>query len=513
MDSVIGIDFGTLSARAVAVNVENGEILASHTVSYENAITADALVDVRALDSALDSLLHAIALPEIRCGIRGICVDATSLTLIPLAEDGKALCYREGFENRANAQAKLWKRHTAQKQAEEALYLARSQNIRILGRTGGSISCEWTLPKIMETYDEDRECYELTDCVLDECEYLTYRLTGSITRSAGSMSYKSLWAEDLGFPPDDFLNALRPGLGRKYAHLLRGPVLCASRPAGYLTDEWRKKLDIPQPVVISAGVLDGHTTMIALGALNKGDAALVTGTSNVLTLQSETLREVEGICGIAKDGIVPGLYATDSGQSCTGDMLAWFTKHMLPAEYASASPHESLARSIREPWNCPLTVTDWWNGSRNAPCDLSLPGTVMGLSLDTRAEDLYLAMIQSIACGTREILELCEANGLPAGRIVIGGGMARKSRLLKEQYANILGRTVEAAQADEVPALGAAITAAAAAGLYPSIEEAASHMGVKEFETFLPDPLHRAEYEELYRRNHALRQALAAMKR
>lgn len=512
------MDFGTLSARAVLVDARSGEVVASHRETYAHCVSDDALVPIGVLDQTLETLLRAVALPACRKEMAGICVDATSLTLVPLAADGRALAYLPGMQNRPHAQVKLWKRHTAQAQAQEALSLAKSYNEPFLGRTGGNISSEWMLPKLMEILDEDKQSYALMDRAMDLCEYMTYRLTGVPARSTGSMSYKCLWAQDLGFPSPAWMNALRPELGSSYPRLLRGPVLCAGTRAGRLSPEWCERLGLPAHTSVAAGVLDGHTALVALGALSPGDAALVVGTSNVLTLQTECLREMEGICGIARDGLVPGLYGIDAGQSCVGDMLAWYIDNMLPQKYAREAAergipvHALLAEKIREPWRGSVAVTDWWNGSRNAPCDLSLPGTITGLSLATQPEDIYLAFLQSIVCGTREIIDLCESNHVPVTRIVIGGGIAGKNPLLMSQYADLLSRPVEIAQAEEVPALGAAILAAVAAGLYPAPLEAWRHMGVHRFKRLLPDSSHREAYEAICKRNHALRKAMIQLK-
>lgn len=444
-------------------------------------------------------------------------MDATSLTLVPVAADGRVLAQLPQFAGREQAQIKLWKRHAAQPQAEEALRLARARGERFLGRTGGTISSEWTLPKLLEIRASDPEVYAQLDLAFDLCEYLTWRLTGRITRSVGSMSYKSLWAKDLGFPSEGFLNGLRPGFAAEYAHLLRGEVLGPGTCAGWLRPELCRRLGITQEVAVAAGVLDGHTALVSLGCLSAGDAALVLGTSNVLTIQNAWLREIEGICGIAADGLAPGVYGIDSGQACTGDMLEWYMENALPvsvwreAQEKGVSPHTVLMERITQPWSCRLTAADWWNGSRNAPCDLSLRGALTGLSLDTRPEDIYLALLQAIVCGTREIIETCAACGVHITRLRAAGGIAGKNPVLMQSYADLLGRPVEVGQVAEGPAVGSAIYAAVAAGLYATPVEAYEHIGVREFVTYVPDAAHRAEYEEIRQRSHALRKSIAAL--
>jgi len=517
MQTVIGIDYGTQSARALLVDTETGEVLCAHSVLYPHGVMEGDLASAEDYESALLELLEHVTPLEYRHTVIGICVDATSLTLVPVAQNGKVLAQLPEFAGRHHAQIKLWKCHEAQAQANEALALAQDRQEPFLKRTGGTISSEWFLPKLLKIRDEDLEVYEQMDLAMDLGEYLTFYLTGTLTRSAGSMCYKGLWSQDLGFPSSAYLNGLRNGFAMEYAYKMRGPVKAPGEKAGFLKEELCERFGLSQKVTVAVGVLDGHTSLVALGALDEGDAALVIGTSNVLTIQTSQMIEIQGICGIAKDGLTAGLYGIDSGQNCTGDMLEWFLKHALPEkEYQSAvqqgiSPHESLMKQITCPWDNTLVAADWWNGSRNAPCDLELRGTILGLSLETKSTHVYLALLQAIACGTREVLEICGAQGVCVKRLLAAGGIANKNPLLMQQYADLLNRKIYVGQMTEGPALGAAIFAAAAAGVYKTLEEAYEHMGIRDFVVYEPDIIHRDAYEKLYQRNHQLRQMIASM--
>lgn len=512
MNTVIGLDYGTQSARAVLVDVSTGAVLCSHAVRYPHGVMPGDLASAQDYDDAMMELLGAVTPEKYKATIAGICVDATSLTLVPVDESGIPLALLPEFADREQAQIKLWKRHAAQAQADEALALAREMNEPFLGRTGGAVSCEWTLPKLMEIRDADPEVWSRMDAAFDLCEYLTFRLTGELTRSPGSMSFKSLWARDLGMPSKPYLDALRPGLGDDYARLLRGSVLGPGDRAGFLKRELAERFGLNENVAVACGILDGHTALVALGALNAGDGALVLGTSSVLSIQTEELHEIDGICGIALDGLTKGLYGIDSGQSGTGDMLEWYMNNALPvsiwreAEEKKISPHQVLTERVREPWNNRVAAADWWNGSRNAPCDLSLPGTLTGMTLSTKPEEIYLALLQAIVCGTGEIIDQCAKYGVRVERLLVTGGIAGKNPLLMQEYANLLNLPVSVGQVTEGPALGAAIYAAVAAGLYENPVEAHRCMGVRDFVHYLPQTEHREDYERLYRRNHALRQ-------
>ena len=514
MQTVIGIDYGTQSARALLADTGTGEILYSYKMAYPHGVMNGDLASAEDYESVLLELLEHVTLPKYRRTVSGICVDATSLTLVPVGTNGKALSTCPEFAMRHHAQIKLWKCHEAQTQANEALALAKMMQEPFLKRTGGTISSEWTLPKLVKIRDEDPEVYEQIDLAMDLCEYLTFLLTGKLVRSTGSMSFKGLWAQDLGFPSSAYLDRFRNGFAKEYLSKMRGPVRAPGEKAGTLKRDLCKRLCLPEQVTVAAGVLDGHTSLVSLGALNEGDAALVLGTSNVLTIQTSRLIEIEGICGISKDGLTSGLYGIDSGQNCTGDMLEWFLKHALPEEEVrraaglGISLHESLLKQIDRPWENTLTAVDWWNGSRNAPCNLDLRGAILGMSLDTRPMHIYLALLQAIVCGTREILEACESRDVPVKRIFATGGIASKNPLLMQQYANLLNQNVYVGQTKEGPALGAAIFAAVSAGIYETLADAYCYMGVHDFVTYEPDMLHREAYEALYQRNHRIRQLI-----
>ena len=496
--TVIGVDFGTQSARAVLVNTENGKILYSCRREYPRSSTPVPAIDCAEnlpcatnYEMTLYSLLCHVVPEDYRKTVAGICVDATSLTMILLAKDGRALSELDGWSEAAHARVKLWKYHRAQEKADEALNLARNLQEPFLGRTGGSISCEWMLPKLLEVRDEAPEIYAKIDLAMDLCEFLTYRLTGQLVRSIGSLSYKCLWAEDLGFPEQTFLNGLRAELAKRWG--------------------------LPEQIPVATGVLDGHTSLATMGAFEPGDAALIVGTSNVCTVQDRKLQELKDVCGVAQDGMVTGSCGIDTGQSSTGNMLGWYIEHMAgwqihrEAEERKISPHQVLAERIHKPWENKVIAVDWWSGSRNAPCDLTLRGCMSGLEMDTRTEDIYLALLQAIACGTGTILESLSGQGVKIGRVLATGGITEKNPLLMQEYANLLRREVLVAKTAEGPALGAAMFAAMAAGIYTNIQETYAHMGIHDFKIYKPDEIHRAAYEELYKKNKHLRNMLSGV--
>lgn len=514
MKAVVGIDYGTQSGRAILVDAENGHVLREHSIPYPHGVIADGLASAEDYETVLLQLLENVLTEEYRDSVLSICVDATSLTIVPVDRNGVVLCHRAAFADRKHAQIKLWKYHGAQAQADEALNLAKIMDEPFIRRTGGSLSSEWMLPKVLQIRDEDPEVYAEMDMALDLCEYLTFRLTGTVTRSKSAMGFKGQWVEDLGFPSDNYLNTLRPGFAAEFKNLMRGPILRACDVAGTLLPELARRLGLRENVVVASGVIDGHTSMAALGAMKEGDGTIVVGTSNVIAIQGTRMQEIPDICGVVKDGMIPDTYAIEAGQNCTGDMLEWYMNNMLPygiwqqAQERKVSPHQVLLEMIEEPWKNTLAIADWWNGSRCAPSDLKLRGAMSGLSLTTRPQDIYLALLQAIVCGTRTQLELCEKYGITVTRIVATGGMTAKNPILMQQYASILNQKIYVGQVKEGPALGTAIFAAVAAGIYSTTEEAYEAMGVHDFTVYEPDTEHRTEYEIIYRNNRRLRTLL-----
>ena len=507
----MGLDFGTLSARGAVLDTADGSIAAQTEFAYPHGVSRENLYRAEDIPLALDRVMRDLTAMCDARAIRAVGVDATGYTMVCLSGDGVPLALTDPFRGREQAQIKLWKRHAAQAQAEEALNLAREREEPFLARTGWQISSEWMLPKYLEMYDADPEAFAAADLVLDLNEYLCFLLTGKILRSAGSAGYKCLRGEKGELPDAAYFDALRPGLAGAVRHVLRGTPLPPGGPGAPLLPEAAARWGLRADVTAAPGILDGHTAPILLGAVKPGDAALILGTSNVLTVQMSRFLPLHNVCGVARDGIVPGLWGVDAGQACTGEMLAWYMENLLPSSVAEAArragtdAHALLSSRVKEPWRNPVTVLDWWNGSRNAPTDLTLRGSVHGLSLDTAPEDIYLAMLQGIVCSDREILESMRGEGVRVDRVFAAGGMSGKNPLLMQEYANILHCPVSVGEIREGPAAASALFAALSCGIVPSVEEAYRRMGARRFRVFEPDAEHGAEYEALFRRVHAVR--------
>lgn len=524
---VIGIDCGSLSARALIARVSDGAVISESAADYPHGILDKTLPNgmpipehfvLQVAEDYLQVIPQTIREAVEQAGVSpnqiiGIGVDATSCTLVACTGDGTPLSTLPTYMTEPHCYIKLWKYHHVQKQVDDIYELARKRKESFLAHFGGTVSCEWMLPKVMQVYDENRQLFDETAYYLDLCDWLTWNMTGSITRSRNSAGFKNLWDEEKGDISREFLDGLRPGLGDAYyAKVLAAPVVMHGQCCGVLDQKGAAWLGLPEGIPVSAGMMDGHASLIATGLQNEGDMAIIVGTSNGIPVLSDTFREIPGVSGVVRNALVSGKYAYAAGQIATGDMLDWFVRNSVPCEYRERAEllgmdiHAYLSQlaAAEHPEKNSLTVLDWWNGNRSILCDQQLTGTILGLTLDTRPEQIYCAMLQGIACGTRVIMEQFQQYGQKIHRVFACGGIPRKNRFFMQQYANILNMQVYVVNYSNTSALGSAICAAAAAGLerggYGSLEEAMRHMRMRDLTIYQPQREYAQEYENQYQR-------------
>ncbi len=521
----IGIDYGTLSCRAVVMNAENGEVLGIGECGYHvydtalpsgkqlppRSALADPLEYLDALTKAVHSAVEKAGIDPMQ--VAGLAVDATSMSVIPCDAQGAAMRCQEKWRDEPQAYIRLWKSYTATAEAERIGVEARREQAAFLAACGGYPSSEGMYPKLLETLRECPELYQETSAFVDLNEFLTWTLTGKLTRSAGSMGLKNYCYDGKNHPDAAFFAKLHPAL-QNVDEKLRGEILPWGACAGKLRPQMAEKLGLPCGIAVGAGGLDGHTSVMALGLKESGDAMLTIGTSGVLGVLSDRWRVVPGVCGAAKDCMIPGLYGYDFCQSGVGDMFAWFVDNCLPSRYErmarekGVSAHTLLselafAKPVRA--DAPVAV-DWWNGSRCVTVDQTLAGAVSGLKLSTAPEDIYRALVEAAAFGMRYMLEHAQKHGIEVKRICVCGGIAAKNPLLVQCYADILGRDLQVSLLPNSAAAGAAIGAAAAAGVYASLQAAMERLSSREFVPYTADMRKHAAYEPLYRRYVALRE-------
>ncbi|MEV6152309.1 ribulokinase [Nonomuraea sp. NPDC052129] len=513
---VIGVDFGTLSGRAVVVRVGDGAEVGTAVHEYAHRVIEDRLPgsEVRlgpdwALQSPqdwLDVLRTAVPEAVAAAGIDpaqvvGLGTDFTACTVLPTTGDGTPLCFQT--PERPHAWPKLWKHHAAQAHADRINELAARRGESWLPRYGGKISSEWEFAKGLQVLEEDPETYGRAERWIEAADWIIWQLTGIETRNVCTAGYKGIF-QDGGYPSEDFLAALNPdfaGFAGKLGHEL-SPL---GGLAGQLTAQAAEWTKLPEGIAIAVGNVDAHVTSAAADAVRPGQMVAIMGTSTCHVMPSDQLAEVPGMCGVVRDGIVPGLWGYEAGQSGVGDIFAWFVDNAVPASYArlatdrGQSVHDYLTELAagQRVGQHGLVALDWHNGNRSVLVDHDLSGVVVGQTLATKPEDVYRALIEATAFGARVIVETFEASGVPVAEFVVAGGLL-KNRFLMQVYADVLRRPLSIIDSEQGPALGSAIHAAVAAGAYDDIQQAAAVMGARQENAYVPDADRADAYDRLY---------------
>lgn len=517
---VIGIDFGTLSGRAVLVNAESGEEIAESTHIYTHGVMDECLPCGKPLPANyalqhprdyLDTL--KITVPDLlkQAGIHadaiaGLGIDFTACTLLPVDEDGTPLCMKEIYRNRPHAYVKLWKHHAAQPEADEITALAEQRKEAWLPIYGGKISSEWALPKILQVLREAPDIYEHTARFTEAADWLSLMLTDTETHSAAFAGYKGLWNAQTGYPSDDFMTALDPRLHGIVGSKLSKSIFGMDKTAGRLSARGASLTGLSVGTPISLPMIDAHAAMPALGITGEGELMMIIGTSTCHILNSAQGKNVEGICGYVKDGVIPGFYSYEAGQAAVGDIFDWFVKNCVPATYQKEADEKgiNIHKLLREkasrlfPGESGLLALDWFNGNRSILVNAHLTGLVLGLTLQTKPEEIYRALIESTAYGTRMIMEQYEESGIAIHRVYAAGGIAQKDEMMMQLYADVLNRDIHIAGSAQAGALGSAIYASVAAGLYPTVNAAAKRLGKPDWKVYRPNFENHALYEGLY---------------
>ncbi|HXG40744.1 MAG TPA: ribulokinase [Candidatus Limnocylindrales bacterium] len=523
----IGIDFGTESARAVLVDVADGRELGVEVYVYRNGVIDERLPapdgDVVlepdwALQDPTDYLdTFRIAVPRLvratgvdPADVIGVGIDFTSCTMLPATADGTPLCLLDEYRREPHAWVKLWKHHAAQPEADRINALARERGEPWLPRYGGKISSEWFYPKSLQILDEAPAIYRAAERLIEAADWVVWQLTGVETRNNCTAGYKAIWSKREGFPPPDFFAALDPRFERVVDEKMSREIAFIGQPAGLLTEQAADWTGLRPGTVVAVANVDAHVSVPAATVTEPGTMVLVMGTSICHLVLGREAAIVEGMCGVVEDGIVPGLYGFEAGQSAVGDIFAWFVEHGVPPEYherarrLGSDVHEVLAEAAGRlrPGESGLLALDWWNGNRSILVDVDLSGVLLGLTLATKPPEIYRALIEGTAFGTRLIVETFEKAGVAVDRLVACGGLPERNPLLMQIYADVTGRPLRIAGSSQTPALGSAMFAAVAAGPerggYASIEEAALRMARLRDVEYVPTEAHRPVYDELY---------------
>ncbi|MFI5585466.1 ribulokinase [Amycolatopsis sp. NPDC051758] len=504
---VVGVDFGTLSGRAVVVRVADGAELGSAVFEYPHGVLDETLPAtgralppdwalqvpadyVGVLRTAVPAAITAAGVDP--ADVIGVATDFTACTMVPTTADGTPLCELPEFEGNPHAYVKLWKHHSAQPQAVRINDLARARGEKWLPRYGGLISSEWEFAKGLEVFEEAPDVYAAMRHWVEAADWIVWQLTGTYVRNACTAGYKGI-LQDGQYPSRDFLRELAPGFESFVADKLEHPLGELGARAGGLSAEAAAWTGLPEGIAVAVGNVDAHVTAPAANAVEPGQMVAIMGTSTCHVMNGAELREVPGMCGVVDGGIVPGLWGYEAGQSGVGDIFGWFTEHF------ASDGHEQLTRlaAQQEIGEHGLVALDWHSGNRSVLVDHELSGVIVGQTLATRAEDVYRALLEATAFGTRKIIETFGDAGVPVTELIIAGGLM-KNTLLMQIYADVTNLPLSVIGSEQGPALGSAIHAAVAAGAYPDIRAAAAAMGSVQRAVYQPVPAHVAAYDELY---------------
>lgn len=526
MKCAIGVDFGTLSGRAVIVDVANGRELSAAVHEYANGVIDQYLPGTQirlepdwALQDPNDYLeVFKHTIPQVLqesgvdpADVIGLGIDFTACTMLPTKADGTPLCFLREWRDHPHAWVKLWKHHAAQPEANRLNAIAREAGFgKVLDRYGGKISSEWFFPKVWQILNEAPEVYTAADRMLEAADWVVWQLTGVETRNSCTAGYKAMWSKTDGFPPPQFFKALDPRLERVVEEKMLSVISPLGAKAGSITEQSAGWTGLKVGTAVAVANVDAHVAVPAATVTDTGRMVMIMGTSICHMVVGESEQTVPGMCGVVMDGILPGLPGFEAGQSCVGDHFQWFLQNGVPEAYEREAREQSIgihellekkAASLR-PGESGLLALDWWNGNRSVLVDVDLTGMMLGMTLLTRPEEIYRALIEAVAFGTRLIIETFNRHKVPIRELIATGGLPDRNKLLMQIYSDVTGLPIFIPEATQIGALGSAmhgaIAAGAAAGGYESIVEASARMARLRQESYHPLAANKAVYDQLF---------------
>jgi L-ribulokinase len=527
----IGVDFGSESGRAVLVDVSNGAEIATSVYKYSNGVIDEKLpgTNIRlepdwALQDPNDYLetFKQTIPPVIKqsgidaADVIGIGIDFTACTMLPTLKDGTPLCFLPELRNRPHSWIKLWKHHAAQPEANALNEIAKKQGFDFLNRYGGKISSEWFFPKVWQILNEDPDMYNRAERFLEAADWVVWQLTGKETRNSCTAGYKAIWSKSEGFPSKEFFKALDPRLENIIEEKMTRTITPLGDRAGSLTAQAAAWTGLKAGTAVAVANVDAHVSVPASTVVDTGKMVMIMGTSTCHMVLGKEEKIVPGMCGYTEDGIIPGFIGYEAGQSCVGDHFAWFVENCVPEAYQQ----EARARGVDihalleekaaayKPGESGLLALDWWNGNRSVLVDVDLTGMMLGMTLLTKPEEMYRALIEATAYGTRVIIEAFNNNGVAVDELIATGGLPDRNQLLMQIYADVTGKEMRVSAAKQTPALGSAmfgaVAAGKAAGGYDTIYAASLTMAHLREVVYRPIPANQQTYDRLFKEYLAL---------
>ena len=537
---VIGLDYGSDSVRSVVVDTSDGTELSSSVFNYprwkkglycdpaNNQFRQHPLDYLEGLETTIKDALSKCK-PEVTQNIVGLSVDTTGSTPVAVTKEGTPLSLTPEFEKNPNAMFILWKDHTAVGEADEVNQLARTWGGTDFTKfEGGIYSSEWFWAKLLHVIREDQSVRNAAFSWVEHCDWIPAILTGmtdplKIKRSRCAAGHKAMWHEDFkGLPDEEFLVKLDPLLAGLKDRLFED-TYTADVAVGNLSPEWAEKLGLPTSVIVGSGTFDAHAGAVG-GEIEAYTLSKVMGTSTcdmlVAPIKEAGDKLVQGICGQVDGSIVPGMLGLEAGQSAFGDIYAWFKKLLMwPSiellQNSSSIDEETkstlveeisdgiIAKLSDEASKIPIgdsgiVALDWMNGRRTPDANQSLKGAILGLNLGSDAPLIFKALVESTCFGSKKIVDRFIDEGIPIKKVVALGGVAKKSPFVMQVMADVLNMPIKVAKSEQTPALGAAMLAAVASGIYPDVETAKNAMGSGFDAEYFPITENVEKYKPLY---------------
>lgn len=532
---VIGLDYGTDSARALIVNALTGEVMASSVKYYPRwakGLYCDAQINqwrqhpkdyLEVLESSVKEALHQCD-PEVVSNIVGIAFDTTGSTPAFTDETGTPLAMLPEFSDNPNAMFILWKDHTAVKEAEEITKACEQAEVNYIKYEGGIYSAEWFWAKAIHILRQDERIASKAYSIVEYCEWLPAVLTGvknskDIVRSRCACGHKAMWNEEWGgLPPESFLVRLEPKLAGFRARLF-DETQTADKPVGHLSKEWAAKLGLSENVIVAGGAYDCHMGAVGAGITPRTLVRVIgTSTCDIMVADYDDIgtKCIRGICGQVDGSVIPGMIGLEAGQSSFGDVYAMFRRVLefpirsilgdkLTDQEIQAACDKIIPRLTEEAEKLPigsdsLLATDWVNGRRTPDANQLLKATISGFNLGTTAPHIFKALVEATAFGTKAIVERFEEEGVQIDNVIGIGGIALKSPFVMQTMCDVINKPIKVCHTDQACALGAAMFAATAAGIYTKIEDAISAMNSGFAKEYMPKQANVDIYEKLYQK-------------
>lgn len=519
---VCGYDFGTLSCRILVCDRSDGRTVFEASADYPHGVLTRSLPEGGAAlgtDWALqdpEDYLYVMteltrqALEQVPAEqIAAIGTDFTNCTVVALGADGRPLCQQEKFRDVPHAWPKLWKHHAAQPYAERIEEILGREEVEWFPQYGRNVSSEWLFPKLLQVYEEAPEVYAAAHTFLEAADYIPYWLTGNLTRNSATLGVNAFYSAERGLPQGELLEQFSPGFSG-VLHKLSGTIKPVGSRAGTLTEEAAGRLGLCPGTVVCVGHGDSEIAAAGLGITESGSMLMVMGTSTCYQMMHRKQTAFDGVCAIVRDGMLPGLTAYESGQPAVGDTFAWFAETMLPERCRAQAARQGMSDLAYMDHLCGqlkagqsgLVALDWFNGNRSVLMNYGLRGVIAGLSLASKPEEIYRSLIESTAFGARRIFDGYDQAGVEIERVYAAGGLARKSPVTMQIYANILDRSITATSISNSSSMGAAVCAAVAleeeTGSYELFRKICGRMVHYDTVVYHPQPDQVKVYDRLY---------------